>query len=665
MHFSRNRLQLVAIALAGVACDQSRATKIDVPTMTTLAPVVSSLVSTTETKIVAPNGKPSDLFGFSVAMSGDTIIAGTPYEDSAAQDAGAAYVFVRINGDWLFEQKLVAPDSGAARWFGYSVAIDGDKAIVGAPQADGNMPGAGAAYAFSRTNGIWTSLPKIVATDGKPSDMFGHAVAISGNSLLVGCPKSDASGVDAGAAYVFAWNGSAYAQQKKLLAADAAPNDHLGTAVAMDGETALVGAPDADAFGSNSGAAYVFVRAGTLWSQQKKLVSPNGAAGDAFGFAVDLDIDMAIVGAPLANAMGVDSGAAHSFVRTGLAWNPNGTLLPLGLAADDRFGSSVAISGASAVVGALLDDTTQANTGAAYVFTHNGSSWSPDIEIVANDAAIGDAFGFVVAMSEGTTVVSAYLDDDLGTSSGSVHVYVLKNDIGDGCSLAAECATGFCADGVCCDNACDLGPCDACSIAAGASTDGVCTLVDGATCDDGNACTLMDSCSNGQCVGADPMVCLVEDACHAAGTCDPVTGTCDANVKPDGTSCDDGNACTKVDACFDGVCLGANGVQCPPMDACHAEGACDPESGSCKAPAWPDGTGCPGGVCLSGSCVTDEPEDGGDATPGVSVSGGGCDCRAHVHASTFPRASGFAMMLGLVVMRRFRRFRSVRRSERS
>ncbi|MBK9264342.1 MAG: FG-GAP repeat protein [Polyangiaceae bacterium] len=652
MRSPTHRVLLFSVAFAGSTCNSSPPTKIDVPTIAAFAPNAPSLVTTAETKIVAPNGKPSDLFGFSVAMSGDTIIIGTPYEDSAAQDAGAAYVFVRKNGDWLFEQKLVAPDFGATRWFGYSVAIDGDNAIVGSPQADGNMLDAGAAYVFSRTNGSWSALPKIVASDGKPSDMFGHAVAISGNSLLVGCPKSDAKGIDAGAAYVFVWNGAQYAEQKKLLTADAAPNDHLGAAVAMDGETALVGAPDAGVFGPNSGSAYVFFRQGTLWSQQKKLISPNGAAGDAFGWAVDIEHNSAIVGAPHADSMGADSGAAYSFVRTGIAWNPNAILLPQGLAADDRFGSSVAMSGNSTVIGALLDDTTNANTGAAYVFTRNGSSWSQDIELVASDAVIGDAYGFAVAISGDTTVVSAYLDDDLGTSSGSAYVYVLKNDTGDDCVSAAECASGYCVDGVCCDSACDLGPCDGCSIATGASADGICTLLDGATCDDGNACTLTDTCLVGQCVGASPMVCS-DDPCFA-GICDPATGVCLAEVKPDGANCDDGNACTALDVCTGGVCLGTKSTECLAINACHAEGTCDTISGACSALELPDGTVCPGGACRSGTCVPNELPP-----TGVLVTGGGCDCRMHVDASAYTRGWGSAAMIGLVAMRKARQRRSL------
>jgi len=199
--------------------------------------------------------------------------------------------------------------------------------------------------------------------DGKAGDMFGQAGDISGNSLLIGSPKSDAKGLDAGAAYVFTWNGGAYLEQKRLYPIDAQDGDHFGSAVAMNIETAIVGAPDADVFGPNSGSAYAFFREGTLWSQQKKFIAATGDAGDGFGWSVDIDKDTAVIGSPMADAAANDAGAAFIFQRTGISWNPAGALAPIGLAADDRFGSSVSISGSAIAVGAFLDDTADINAG--------------------------------------------------------------------------------------------------------------------------------------------------------------------------------------------------------------------------------------------------------------------------------------------------------------
>jgi hypothetical protein len=490
-------------------------------------------------------------------------------------------------------------------------------------------------------------LPKIVASDGKPGDMFGQTVDISGNSLIVGAPRSDAKGTDAGAAYVYAWNGSVYIEQKRLFPADSTAGDHFGSAVAMNGETVIVGAPDADLFGPNSGTAYIFFREGTLWSQQKKLVSPNGAAGDGFGWAVDIEFDTAVVGSPMDDTASVDAGAAYAFQRAGISWSSNGNFVPQGLATDDRFGSSVAISGASVVVSALLDDKAGMNAGAAYIFRHNGFSWYQSLELLANDAATGDAFGFSVAISGQMTAVSAYLDDDQGTSSGATYVYELKSERGESCITGAECLTGFCADGVCCDSACDQGPCDACSVPAGSKFAGICKLLDGAKCNDANACTQTDTCLAGQCIGSDPKMCSASAACGGTSACDPASGVCMGQLTPDGTTCDDVNACTTNDTCRIGVCQGVDNVTCTAIDTCHTVGTCDPSSGMCSTPVLPDGTVCLEGVCQAGMCIRKHET--------ILITGGGCVCQAATHENAGANAWAIVAMVGLCAMRQLRR----------
>jgi FG-GAP repeat len=643
--FFRTRLQLILpLILANMACNDHSPAKIELaPTIATLPPQMS-LVTTSETKIVPPNGKPSDLFGFSVALSGDILVAGTPYEDSQALDSGAAYVFVRNNGVWTFEQKLISPDFGPGLWFGYSVAIDGDTLIVGAPKANGQFLGTGAAYVFIRTNGSWSPLPKIAPADGKAGDMFGQAVDIAGNSLLVGTPQSDTKGIDAGAAYVFVWNGTTYVEQKKIFPSDSKAGDHFGAAVAMSGETAVIGAPDADVFGPDSGSAYAFFRQGNLWSQQKKFIGSNGAAGDGFGWSVDIDQDTAVIGSPKDDSTNLDAGAAYVFERTGITWNSAGSLTSLGSAADDRFGSSVAISGSLIVVGALLDDTADMNAGAAYLFSHQGSAFSQNLEVLASDAADGDAFGFAVAISGQTAIVSAYLDDDLGTSSGAAYIYELLRDAGEPCVNGTDCSSGFCADGFCCNLACDLGACDSCSKAGGAPENGVCTLVDGAMCDDGDGCTEVDTCLAGKCIGAYPKMCAANATCAGSSVCDPATGMCVGDLTPNGTSCNDGNACTTGEQCQNGKCQNAELVQCPPPEACHAEGTCNPSNGTCSSPVLPDGTICPDGICQNGVCIY-KPRT-------VVITGGGCLCTFGAEENTAANFWSLAMLGAAWTLRR-------------
>lgn len=184
---------------------------------------------------------------------------------------------------------------------------------------------------------------------------------------------------------------------------------------------------------------------------------------------------------------------------------------------------------------------------------------------------------------------------------------------GQPCSNAADCPTGFCVDGVCCDTACGGGAtddCSACSVAAGAPTNGVCAPLTGTACDDGNACTTIDTCQAGACVGGSSVVCQPLDDCHDAGACAPATGLCDNPAKPDGSACDDADACTQADACQGGVCIGGSPVACPAPDQCNDVAACDPATGACavtpKADATPcsDGDACTqGDTCQAGVCT--------------------------------------------------------------
>lgn len=181
--------------------------------------------------------------------------------------------------------------------------------------------------------------------------------------------------------------------------------------------------------------------------------------------------------------------------------------------------------------------------------------------------------------------------------------------LGASCTSAAQCASNFCVDGVCCNSACNAGVCDACSVAAGATQDGTCGLLTGPTCDDGNACTQTDTCQVGVCSGANPVVCPMADACHDVGVCDAMTGMCSSPAKPDGAICDDGNACTVNDSCNAGSCMAGMQMACVALDECHDAGLCDSATGMCSNPAKPNGTTCSDGNactindrCIAGTC---------------------------------------------------------------
>jgi hypothetical protein len=340
--------------------------------------------------------------------------------------------------------KLLAFVDGAANdYFGRSVAVDGDTAVIGAYGDDGTGSESGAVYVFVRSEdsgGIitWTQQDKLTVTNGA-NDQFGRSVAVDGNTAVIGAPGY---GSNSGAVYVFVRSEDSggnitWTQQDKLTAGDddAAAGDHFGYSVAVDGDTAVIGAYGDDDNGSNSGSAYVFVRSSGTWTQQDKLTAYayDAAAGDYFGKSVAVDGDTAVIGAYGDDDNGSLSGSAYVFVRSSGTWTQQ-TKLPVddGLDGGDIFGISVAVDGDTAVIGAYGDDDNGSASGSAYVFVRSEDSggnitWEQQDKLTAgdDDAAAGDYFGRSVAVDGGTAVIGAYGDDDKGSLSGSAYVFNL------------------------------------------------------------------------------------------------------------------------------------------------------------------------------------------------------------------------------------------------
>jgi hypothetical protein len=382
-----------------------------------------------QAKLIASDAAAADLFGSSVAVSGDTAVVGATYDDSPATDAGSAYVFVRSNGAWTEQAKLTASDVAAGDNFGNRVALSGDTAVVGARADDSPATNAGSAYVFVRSGGTWTEQAKLTASDAAANDQFGVSVAVSGDTAVVGARRDDSPARDAGSAYVFVRSEVTWAEQAKLTASDAAENDELGTSVAVSGDTVVVGADgDETPAGAAAGSAYVFVRSGVTWAEQAKLTASDAAAGDFFGTSVAVSGDTAVVGAYFDDSPASDAGSAYVFVRSGLTWAQQAKLTAADAAdgADgDNFGTSVAVSGDTAVVGAPIDDSPATHAGSAYVFVRSGVTWAQQQKLTASDAADSDNFGSSVAVSGDTAVVGSPRDNSPASIAGSAYVFVL------------------------------------------------------------------------------------------------------------------------------------------------------------------------------------------------------------------------------------------------
>jgi hypothetical protein len=389
-------------------------------------------------KLIALDAAASDLFGLSVAVSGNTAVVGAQYDSHAGgTNAGSAYVFVRTSGVWTQQAKLTASDAAAYDSFGVSVSVSGDTAVIG---AYGDNSYAGSAYVFVKPPGGWidrTETAKLTALDAVGFDQFGWSVSVYGDTAVIGAYLNDAGGGDAGAAYVFVrsvggW-GNAWTQQAKVIASDAAAYAHFGASVSVSGDTAVVGAHAAGGVGA--GSAYVFVRSGVVWAQQAKLLASDAATGDQFGFSVAVSGDTAVVGAVSDDhAGGTDAGSAYVFVKPGGGWAnmmQTAKLTALDAAADDRFGFSVSLSGDTAVIGAEQDDHAGGtNAGSAYVFVKPPGGWTNTTEtdkVTASDAAASDYFGQSVAVSGDTAVIGADGDDHPGViDAGSAYVFDLN-----------------------------------------------------------------------------------------------------------------------------------------------------------------------------------------------------------------------------------------------
>ncbi len=371
-------------------------------------------------KLLANDGAAGDWFGYSVAISGATALVGAHMDDDNGTDSGAAYLFNTTTGLQIF--KFLPNDGALGDQFGLSVAISGAIAIVGAYFDDDNGTASGSAYLFDAEIAAGGSqIVKLLPDDGAASDRFGRSVAIDGATAIVGAYLDNDNGSASGSAYLFDISDPASPIQiAKLLPDDGAVQDYFGVSVAISGTTAVVGAYQNDDNGSNSGSAYLFDT--TSGRQIAKLLPDDGAAADRFGWSVTISGAIAIVGAWQDDDNGFNSGSAYVFDAT--TGRQIAKLLPNDGALNDQFGWSVAISGSTAIVAAVWDNDNGNSSGSAYHFDISDPANPVQIaKLLPDDGAACDQFGWSVAVSGATAIVGALWDDDHGPDSGSAYLF--------------------------------------------------------------------------------------------------------------------------------------------------------------------------------------------------------------------------------------------------
>lgn len=374
-------------------------------------------------QFLASDGVHTDDFGHSVSLSGNRVAIGAQLTDETASGSGSVYVYELDTGTGLWlETKIVEPVPISSNQFGSAVSIQNNRLIVGARQAivDNARKGSVTIYEYNVATSVWDFSEQIVAADGKFSDSFGDAVGLSSNRIIVGTPQSDDNGVSSGSAYVFELNGS-WQQSQKFLGLGAT-DSNFGYAISLDGNRALIGAPlDNNENGFTAGAAYIFDYINGQWSVPHKIISSDLFLN--FGMSVSLSGNTAIIGA---NRIDFSStGQAYIFDFDGTAWTET-IILTTDFIGDDEFAYSVSLSGDRALVGAFFDTGNEARSGTAHIFEKSITGWQPAGKLMASDGVNDDSFGISVSLFGDRALVGAYAkDDDVNglSRAGAAYVY--------------------------------------------------------------------------------------------------------------------------------------------------------------------------------------------------------------------------------------------------
>jgi len=381
-------------------------------------------------KLLASDGAENDNFGASVAICGERILIGASYDDDNGDGSGSAYVFRydSSSGAWQEEAKLIASDGETDDSFGCAVALFDDIALVGARNDDDNGFLSGSAYIFryDSSSGAWQEEAKLLASDGGSGDRFGGTVSLVGDTALIGAPCHF---YYFGSAYVFRYDSSsgAWQEEAELRASDPDQNDYFGTSVALSESRALVGSYGDDYF---TGSAFVFCydsSSGT-WQEEAKLLASDSDGGEGFGISVALSGDVALVGAYDDDDFGPTTGSAYvyRYDSSSGTWHEEQKLLASDAKAWQNFGDAVSVSGDRALIGAWGDYIFGPCTGAAYVFGYDNTagSWLEETKLLASDGADNAFFGRSVAIFGDTALVAADSDDNInGVYAGAAYEF--------------------------------------------------------------------------------------------------------------------------------------------------------------------------------------------------------------------------------------------------
>jgi hypothetical protein len=403
-------------------------------------------VDATEVRLLGNEVGLGDEFGWSGAVSGNTMVIGAPFDDELGTDSGAAYVFELIDDRWTQTARLLADDGSRADWFARWVRIDGDLIAVGSPFFDPlqDNRGSGAVYLFERGADGWSQVAQVLPDDPRPGIAFGYLLDIQGDVLAVGAPGDGVAVGDVtplgGAVYMFRRDGDQWVAEAKLQAPEPQQGDDFGGDVALEGNAVVIGAPGTS-IGTvfQAGAAYVYERNAIDWAFSARLQSPDIAQLGSFGAAADIDAGVIAIGSVAEGGL-TDIGTVNIYERGAATWLLGGstrdaqqTLVGHDTVAGDWFGFSVELRGDLLAVGAPRRDHDTLGlvaTGGAYLFQRGAEAWEQVAQLLPDDSAeagVDANFGWRMYMNDHYVVVGAWLADTEthGENSGAAYAYRL------------------------------------------------------------------------------------------------------------------------------------------------------------------------------------------------------------------------------------------------
>ena len=381
-------------------------------------------------KITASDGDEGDSFGASVAIDGDVLIVGANKDNDNGDSSGSAYVF-RFDEEksaWVEEQKLTASDGEEGDEFGIYVAVSADVVVVGAFRDDDDGDASGSAYVFNYDGDEWIEGQKLTASDAEASDRFGESLSIDGEVIVIASHHDDEIAEQAGSAYVFRYETDEWVEEQKLNASDGEAFDHYGESVFVNDNVIVIGSHFDDDGGTGAGSAYVYRFDGEEWTEEQKLLASDADTSDTYGNWVSVSGDIIVVGAYANDDDGSNSGSAYVYRYEDDEWIEEQKLTASDAAAGDQFGEVVSLSGNTIAISARLDDDSGTSSGSAYIFRYDGEEWFEEQKLVASDGVASHGFGLSVFVKDDVAVVGATLDDDVADQAGAAYVFGLADE---------------------------------------------------------------------------------------------------------------------------------------------------------------------------------------------------------------------------------------------